>query len=228
MDDALTRYQLAEFGALLAEPARAAILLALLDSRARPAGELATLAGVGAATASAHLKRLAESGLLSVKDQGRHRYYRLADENVAHWLETFALASPRIAQRKLSAPADLEFARARTCYRHLAGRLGVALFERLRKVSGLDLDSDSVRLNRKGERLLVDGGVFADAIDKAHRDGRTCVDWTERRFHLSGPLGTLLARRLIENGWLRRRSDTRALVISAAGRRGLSGLGIDI
>src|SRR4029077_9475843 len=109
MHDPINRYQLAEFGALLAEPARAAMLLALLDSRARPAGELATLAGVGAATASAHLRKLFEAGLLTVKEQGRHRYYRLADENVAHWLETFALASPRIAQRKLPALADAEF-----------------------------------------------------------------------------------------------------------------------
>src|ERR1700752_4464134 len=109
MHDPVSRYQLAEFGTLLAEPARAAILLALLDSRARPAGELATLAGVGAATASAHLRPLSDAGLLGVTQQGRHRYYRLADENVAHGLETFALASPRIAQRKLPANVDAEF-----------------------------------------------------------------------------------------------------------------------
>lgn len=228
MHDPLSRYQLAEFGALLAEPARAAILLALLDSRSRPAGELATIAGVGAATASAHLRRLSEAGVLSVQDQGRHRYYRLADENIAHWLETFALASPRLAQRKMPAPVDAEFMRARTCYQHLAGRLGVALFERLRTSSGLDLDSDAVRLNRRGEHLLIENGVLDDAVEKSRRDGRTCVDWTERRFHLSGPLGTLIAHRLIESGWLRKRSGTRALVISAAGRRGLSGLGIEI
>jgi len=227
MHDPVTRYQLAEFGALLAEPARAAMLLALLDNRARPAGELAQLAGVGAATASAHLRRLAEAGLLGVRDQGRHRYYRLADENVAHWLETFALASPRIAQRKLPTAADLELARARTCYQHLAGKLGVALFDRLSGISGLDLDSEAVHLNRKGEKLLRESGILGDHIDKAQLRGRTCVDWTERRFHLSGPLGSLLARRLLDSGWVRRRADTRALVISAAGQRGLSALGIE-
>jgi len=227
MHDPVTRYQLAEFGALLAEPARAAMLLALLDNRARPAGELAQLAGVGAATASAHLRRLAEAGLLGVRDQGRHRYYRLADENVAHWLETFALASPRIAQRKLPTAADVELARARTCYQHLAGKLGVALFDRLSGVSGLDLDSEAVHLNRKGEKLLRESGILGDHIDKAQLRGRTCVDWTERRFHLSGPLGSLLARRLLDSGWVRRRADTRALVISAAGQRGLSALGIE-
>lgn len=228
MHDPVTRYQLAEFGALLAEPARAAMLLALLDNRARPAGELARLAGVGAATASAHLRRLSEAGLLGVRDQGRHRYYRLADENVAHWLETFALASPRIAQRTLPTQEDTRLARARTCYQHLAGKVGVALFDRLGAVSGLDLDSEAVRLNERGESLLLEGGVLAGAIEPAQRRGRTCVDWTERRFHLSGPLGTLIARRLIENGWLRRRSDTRALVVSAAGRRGLASLGIEV
>ncbi|HEY6984568.1 MAG TPA: helix-turn-helix domain-containing protein [Rhodanobacteraceae bacterium] len=226
MHDPINRYQLAEFGALLAEPARAAILLALLDSRARPAGELATLAGVGAATASAHLRKLSDAGLLAVKEQGRHRYYRLADETVAHWLETFALASPRMTKRSLPPIADAEFLRARTCYQHLAGRVGVALFDRLRSVSGIDLESDAVRLNRKGERLLIDAGVVA-SVEPANRNGRTCVDWTERRFHLSGPLGTLLARRLIDSGWLRRRRDTRALVISAAGKRGLANLGIE-
>ena len=227
MHDPVTRYQLAEFGALLAEPARAAMLLALLDNRARPVGELAQLAGVGAATASAHLRRLAEAGLLGVRDQGRHRYYRLVDENVAHWLETFALASPRIAQRKLPTAADVELARARTCYQHLAGKLGVALFDRLSGVSGLDLDSEAVHLNRKGEKLLRENGILGDHIDKAQLRGRTCVDWTERRFHLSGPLGSLLARRLLDSGWVRRRADTRALVISAAGQRGLSALGIE-
>ncbi|HJT99414.1 MAG TPA: metalloregulator ArsR/SmtB family transcription factor [Rhodanobacteraceae bacterium] len=227
MHDPINRYQLAEFGSLIAEPARAAMLLALLDNRARPAGELATLAGVGAAAASAHLKRLSDAGLLAVEAQGRHRYYRLAGEHVAHWLETFALASPRIAARKLPPVADAAFLRARTCYQHLAGRLGVALFDRLRGVSGLDLGSNAVRLNDRGARLLAKCGLLDGTLGRAQREGRTCVDWTERRFHLSGPLGTLLARRLIDNGWLRRTSGTRSLVISAAGRRGLAALDIE-
>ena len=225
MDEPVTRYQLAEFGALLAEPARAAIVLALLDNRSRPAGELATIAGVAAATASAHLKRLADAGLLSVVGQGRHRYYRLADEDVAHWIEALMLAAPRrIKERSI---ADRDLAAARTCYKHLAGKLGVALFERLRSAGGIDLESDAVRLTRAGESLLREGGVIADSIARSQLHGRTCVDWTERRFHLSGPLGTLIAHRLIDNGWLRRRSKSRALVISAAGQRALSALGIE-
>src|SRR3569623_1631504 len=119
----LTPHQLAEIGTLLAEPARAAMLLALADGTARPAGDLAQAAGVGASTASAHLKRLLEGGLLAVQVQGRHRYYRLADDEVAGWLE--ALAVPR---KPLAPPtSDATLRRARTCYRHLAGQLGVAL-----------------------------------------------------------------------------------------------------
>ena len=226
MDEPVSRYQLAEFGALLAEPARAAIVLALLDSRARPAGELATIAGVAAATASAHLKRLSDAGLLSVVGQGRHRYYRLADEDVAHWIEALMLAAPRrIRERTI---ADRDLAAARTCYKHLAGRLGVALFDRLRGAHALDLESDAVRLNRQGELLLRKSGLILDEdTDVLRLDGRTCVDWTERRFHLSGPLGTLLARRMLDGRWLLRRNGTRAVGISARGREGLRSLGLD-
>ena len=226
MDEPVSRYQLAEFGALLAEPARAAIVLALLDSRARPAGELATIAGVAAATASAHLKRLSDAGLLSVVGQGRHRYYRLADEDVAHWIETLMLAAPRrIKERSI---ADRDLAAARTCYKHLAGKLGVAVFDRLRAAHALDLESDAVRLNREGEVLLRKSGLILDeGTDVLSLDGRTCVDWTERRFHLSGPLGTLLARRMLDERWLLRRNGTRAVGISARGREGLRALGVD-
>jgi DNA-binding transcriptional ArsR family regulator len=226
MDEPVSRYQLAEFGALLAEPARAAIVLALLDSRARPAGELATIAGVAAATASAHLKRLSDAGLLSVVGQGRHRYYRLADEDVAHWIEALMLAAPR--RMKERSVADRDLAAARTCYKHLAGRLGVALFDRLRGAHALDLESDAVRLNRNGEVLLRESGlILDDDEDILALDGRTCVDWTERRFHLSGPLGTLLARRMLDERWLLRRNGTRAVGISARGREGLRALGVD-
>jgi len=224
VDEPVTRYQLAEFGALLAEPARAAIVLALLDSRARPAGELASIAGVGAATASAHLKRLSDAGLLRVVGQGRHRYYRLADEDVAHWVETLMLAAPRRVRERT--PADRDFVRARTCYKHLAGRLGVALFDRLSH-AGLELDSDAVRLNRAGESLLRDSGLIAEDIDVLRLDGRMCIDLTERRFHLSGPLGTLLARSFLDGRWVLRRTETRALGVTARGRAGLRLLGIE-
>ncbi|MEO7063354.1 MAG: helix-turn-helix transcriptional regulator [Dokdonella sp.] len=226
MNELVTRFQLAELGALLAEPARAAIVLALIDGSARPAGELGAVAGVTAATASEHLRRLVEAGLLSVNAQGRHRYYRLADEDAAHLVETIALvARPR--PRKTVAVADRALAHARTCYHHLAGRLGVALFDRLRDVEGLSLGRDAIRLNRSGQQLLCDSGLLRADDDLTGFAGRSCLDWTERRFHLAGPLGTQLTHRLLDAGWLRRRDDTRALGISIAGRAGVRALGLD-
>lgn len=223
----VSRFQLAELGALLADPARAAVLLALLDGSTRPATELALLAGVAPATASAHLRRLADGGLLAVLAQGRHRYYRLANDEVAHMLETLAFARSQPHQTARLARAEPGLARARTCYRHLAGRLGVALFERLNAQGGLRMAADSVRLAPRGLDLLRDAGVLDDADAAARLHGRSCLDWTERRFHLAGALGCHLAQRLFELRWLRRAPGARALELGAHGRAGLQRLGID-
>jgi DNA-binding transcriptional ArsR family regulator len=222
-----TRHRLAELGSLLAEPARAGILLTLIDGSARPAGELGELAGVAPATASAHLRKLVEGGLLDVHAQGRHRYYRLAGEEVAHLVETLALAGARPLAATPAMRADPRLRRARTCYRHLAGQFGVALFERLRQRRALQLDSDALRLSPRGARWLQEIGLFENADEIAPLPGRNCVDWTERRFHLAGPLGSRLAQCLFDARWLKRRCDSRALVLGAAGRDGLRELGID-
>jgi len=223
----VTPYQLAEFGRALAEPARAAMLLALIDDRARPAGELARIAQVTAATASAHLRQLCAAGLLAVHAQGRHRYYRLAGEDVAHLVETLALAGERRAA-PVPTGRDAAFVQARTCYQHLAGRLGVALFERLRALDGLELASDSIRLSERGAAVLHRVGLEDDDAGLLRLQGRTCVDWTERRLHLSGPLGTRIAARLIEHDWLRPRRGSRALNVGPNGRDGLRSLGIEL
>ena len=152
----LNRYQLAELGALLAEPARAAMLLALMDGRARPAGELARAAGVSAATASAHLKRLLDGGLLGVHAQGRHRYYRLAGDEVAAWLEAMAL--PQIARPLRPASADVAICRARTCYRHLAGALGVALCDAWLGRGWLHSSADGLQLLQPAVEALCQAG----------------------------------------------------------------------
>ncbi|HEU4664532.1 MAG TPA: helix-turn-helix domain-containing protein [Dokdonella sp.] len=222
-----SRHRLAEIGSLLAEPARAGILLALIDGSARPAGELAGLAGIAPATASAHLQRLVGGGLLAVHAQGRHRYFRLAGEEVAHLVETLAVAGARTPAADASSAADAPLRRARTCYRHVAGRLGVALFECLRERDALELGDDAIRLGAAGARWLRDVGLF-DAGDEGRAlAGRSCVDWTERRFHLAGAFGNRLAERLFERGWLRRRRDSRALALGPRGDAGLRALGID-
>ncbi len=223
----MSRYQLAETGALLADPARAAILLALIDGSARPATELALGAGVAPPTASVHLCKLVEGGLLAVQVQGRHRYYRLAGEHVAQLIETFALsAAPSTSRSPRTTRVDPRLRRARTCYRHLAGRCGVALFERLRDGGGLVLGSDAIHLAPRGRDLLCRAGLLSEADDLSQLDGRTCLDWTERRFHLAGPLGVELTRRLLEHGWMRPRRDSRALDLGAGGAAGLRALGI--
>lgn len=228
MNDAVapSRYQLAEIGALLAEPARAAMLLALIDGTARPAGELARAAGVGAATGSAHLKRLLEGGLLAVHEQGRHRYFRLANDDVAALLEALALPRTRVA---LPAPSgsDRSLRLARTCYRHLAGRLGVGLCDALLARGYLHTASEGMRLHAAGAQALMEAGLDGARVEALLAlAGRGCLDWTERRLHLGGPLGVSLTDTLLAAGWLRRRADSRALQPSEDGLRRLQALGV--
>ena len=221
----LNRYQLAELGALLAEPARAAILLALMDGSARPAGELARAADVGAATASAHLKRLLEGGLLGVHVQGRHRYYRLADDEVAAWLESMAL--PRSPRPQRVVAADPAFCRARTCYRHLAGQLGVAMCKAWLDRGWLQSNSDGLCLLPAAVDALIHTGWESSAAERLLRlRGRSCLDWTERRLHVGGPLGVALTDAMLDADWLRRVSHSRALLPSADGLRHLAELGV--
>ncbi len=222
----LNRYQLAELGSMLAEPARAAILLALMDGTTRPAGELARIAGVSAATASAHLKRLLDGGLLGLHEQGRHRYFRLANDDVAAWLEAMALPH---ANRTLPlvAAGDPALCRARTCYRHLAGQLGVALCEAWLKRGWLHTGSDGMSLQPTATDALVQAGVDATPAHQLLRlRGRGCLDWTERRLHLGGPLGVAITGAMLDAGWLRRAQRNRALLPTPDGLRRLAELGV--
>ena len=222
------RHQLVECGRLIADPACAGVLLALMDGTVRPAGDLARMVGIGASSVRAHLKTLTESGLVEVHQQGRHRYFRLANPQVVHTLENLALA------RSMRSPISLThkdpvFSRARTCYDHLAGRLGVALFDTLREHGDLCLGGDAVHICSSGLSRLGKLGLVADddARTRLGRvQGQTCVDWTERRFHLGGRLGAALTSCLFEEGWVARRASSRALVVTGAGRDRLHALGI--
>jgi len=225
MNDAapLNRYQLAELGSLLAEPARAAMLLALTDGTARPAGELAQAAGVTPATASAHLRRLLDGGLLALQVQGRHRYYRLADERVASMLESLALASAPTLHR-LPPRGDDQLRRARCCYRHLAGALGVAFCAMLLQRDWLHTETHGLRMLPTGIDALMASGL--DLVGVSHLYGRSCLDWTERRMHLGGPLGVAVTTAMFESDWLRRIPQSRVLQPSADGLRRLGSLGV--
>ncbi|GAA4514036.1 MULTISPECIES: ArsR/SmtB family transcription factor [Nonomuraea] len=213
---------IAPVAALIADPTRAAILTALLGGRALAAGELARVAGVSAATASAHLARLLDGGLVGVVRQGRHRYYRLAGHEVAEVLEVLARVSARPPVRSLRQSRQARLLEeARTCYDHLAGRAGVALLDALRGQGCLDGE----RVTPEGERLLAELGVdVARARRAKRRFAPECLDWTERRAHLGGALGAAVTAVLLERGWYRRGSLPRAVVLTGEGREGLAAL----
>ncbi|MFF5174524.1 ArsR/SmtB family transcription factor [Micromonospora sp. NPDC000089] len=196
--------RLAELAALLADGTRAGFCLALLDGRAWTAGELARAAGVAPSTASDHLTRLVRGGLLVEERQGRHRYVRLAGPTVAQLIEDLAGHAPpgdRPVRSLRAATADAALAHARTCYDHLAGRLGVRLRDALLARGLLDV-ADGLALTAVGRDWLAGLGVPVGAAPNGRRPLlRDCLDWTERRPHLAGALGAALCHRFAELGW---------------------------
>ena len=201
---------LASVGSLLAGPARAKVLMALNDGRSLPASMLASEAGVSPSTASHHLARLVDGGLLTVAPRGCHRYYALAGPQVAELLEAVARVAPVQPVTSLRAGTRAHALRyARHCYDHLAGRLGVAVAEALVVVR-----DDGLTVTEAGADRLQAIGVAARAGESA----RACLDWTEQRHHVAGALGRALLQRLLELDWLQRTPSTRALQLSDAGR----------
>jgi DNA-binding transcriptional ArsR family regulator len=209
---------------LLADPARAVMLTALLHGRALPAGELAYTARVTAQTASSHLAKLLAGGLVALEVEGRHRYYRLAGSHVAQALEHLAAIRPetQIRRRALSPEAQrLRF--CRSCYDHLAGRVGVALTVALESRDYLRPAEDKrLEVTAAGSAWLGQLGIDLRGI-KPSRGGlaRQCLDWTERQHHLAGPLGVELMSALCACGWLRRGRETRAVEVLPKGRQEL-------
>jgi DNA-binding transcriptional ArsR family regulator len=219
-------YPVAAVAELIGEPARAAILIALADGRARPAGELARAAHVSAQSASGHLAKLVGGGLLSVQSEGRHRYYRISSPEVAHAIEALGAISTVPVRAGVPRPRETQaLYELRSCYDHLAGRVAVAL------ASGLEA---SRMIRRRGERdyeLGPDGpawferlGVDTSALNASRRAfARRCLDWTERKPHLAGALGAALFSRLLALHWFARLPGTRALRITHRGALELEG-----
>jgi DNA-binding transcriptional ArsR family regulator len=198
---------LAPVASLIGDPARIAILAALAEGHALPAGELARRAGVHPATATGHLRRLIEGGLVVVRAQGRHRYHQLAGPRVAAVVEAMAQLAPATPVRSLrSDRAARTLTEARTCYDHLAGRRGVELRDRLVAVDALRMvDERDHELTPAGRRLVAAVGVDLRELDRTRRVfARACVDWTQRRPHLAGALPAALTGRLVELGWFTR------------------------
>ncbi|WP_328745904.1 winged helix-turn-helix domain-containing protein [Streptomyces sp. NBC_00285] len=218
--------RLARLAALIADETRATCLLALLDGRAWTAGELARHAGVAASTLSEHLGKLVAGGLLTEERQGRHRYVRLTDARVAHLIEDLAAqVSPDPVQRPRNlreSSAGSAMARGRTCYDHLAGRLGIAVTEALTARQLLRQDT-GFALTDAG---LAWFGATGISLDHGTRRplARACLDWTERRPHLAGVAGAALCRHVLAEGWCMRIGSERAVKVTAAGEQALSEL----
>ncbi len=224
---------IARIGSLLGDESRCRILLAVMDGRALPASRLAAEAGVSAATASSHLAKLTDAGLLTVEVHGRHRYFRLAGAEVGELLEVLQRFAPATPTRSLRQGTRAQALRdARTCYDHLAGRLGVDLMTAMIDndwLSGGD-GSYSERDHRAGWGHDVDYALTAPGrrwltafgvADAERRSIRYCTDWSEQRHHLAGPLGRALLDRVVALDWIRRTEASRAVRVTDAGRAGL-------
>jgi DNA-binding transcriptional ArsR family regulator len=220
-----TTASLAETAALVGDPARAAMLMTLMDGRALTASELARVAGVTPQTASGHLARLTAAGLLGLHCQGRHHYHRLASPAVARMLEsiievTAASEAERPRKPVVTGPRDKAMRAARTCYDHLAGQLGVRLADALTERGYVELSSDGGAVTETGIDFCRDFGVDLGTDRGSHVYCRPCLDWSERRLHIGGTVGAALAERCFALNWIRRTPESRAVSITPAGERG--------
>ena len=222
----MNTHQVSHVAALMGEPARTSMLLALMDGRALTARELAVAGRVSPATASRHLALLLEAGLLHMERQGRHRYHRLASAEVASLIESlmqFASKLPTPATPR-TGPREDAMRTARTCYDHLAGRLGVAIADHLVEESavvllgdGGVLPGDRLDFALRGLGVSLGAGALGGASSRPVC--RPCLDWSERRLHIAGGLGALICAHCIEQGWLLRNAGSRALRFSDPGAR---------
>jgi DNA-binding transcriptional ArsR family regulator len=212
---------ISSIAALIGEPARAEMLTALMADRALTATELATVAGVSKATASAHLAKMVEARLLAVHTQGRHRYFRLADRDVAQLLESLMGVAFRTGALRLnSSPREPALRRARVCYDHLAGALGVQAFESLMEQRCFRSDASGLHITPAGIAWFTRFGVDTSTVTSQRRlMCKACLDWSERRHHLAGAWGAALLQRLFDLGWARRVKDTRIVQFTPPGER---------
>lgn len=212
---------IARIAGLVGDPARAEILTALMTGQALTATELVGVAGLTKQTVSGHLAKLVDAQLLAVEHQGRHRYFRLADPDVAHLLESLmGIAFRTGAVRVRSSPREPALRKARVCYDHLAGDLGVAAMDSLVERRMLRVADGAPELTPRGREFCAELGIALEPLSRQKRPlCRTCLDWSVRRPHLAGALGAAILARCFELGWARRASGSRVVQFSAAGER---------
>jgi DNA-binding transcriptional ArsR family regulator len=222
----LTTSALAETAALVGDPARAGMLMALMGGRSLTAGELARAAGVTPQTASGHLAKMTTAGLLATQRQGRHHYHRLASAAVAHMLESIMEVSAsereKAGRAVVTGPRDKAMRAARTCWDHLAGELGVGLADALVAQGHLELSPEGGAMTEAGAAFFSEFGLDLAALPRSGGRAfcRPCLDWSERRLHVGGALGKALADRCFALNWIRRCDGSRSVSVTPAGQRG--------
>ncbi len=211
---------ISQIAALIGDPARANILTALMAGQALTATELALQAGVTPQTASSHLSKLQLGGLVLMRKQGRHRYFSLSGDDVGAVLENLMqFAASRGLTRVRTGPKDPALRAARVCYNHLAGDMGVTMFDSLAARKLIGIDEDAVRLTEQGRIFVSDLGIELDSLEKIKRPlCRSCLDWSVRRSHLAGTLGTALLDMFYANNWAKREQELRVVTFSRNGR----------
>lgn len=211
---------ISHIASLIGDPARANILTALMDGRALTASELAETAGVGLSTTSGHLSKLCDAELLQQRKQGRHKYFQLADGDVAAVLEALmGLAANRGVRRVRTGPRDAQMRTARVCYNHLAGQMGVQMFQGMATRGFLHEQGEDVQLTDNGRAFVTEFGIDLPRLETARAPlCRSCLDWSERRTHLAGSLGRAMLSAMEQKGWLRRDRKSRAILITPQGQ----------
>lgn len=211
---------IARIAALIGDPARANMLTALMSGKALTATELSQEAGITLQTASSHLAKLDEGGLLMPRKQGRHKYFSLANDEVAHVLEALmGLAAGSGHLRTRIGPRDEELRKARVCYNHLAGHMGIQMYDSFLRRGFLDMSADGLTLTKTGASFVRDFGIDLDALTaKKSPLCRECLDWSERRSHLAGSLGRALLTQMENLGWAKRIPENRIVRFTKAGQ----------
>lgn len=211
---------IAAIGALIGDPARANMLTALMSGKALTSGELAAEAGVSAQTASSHLRKLREAGLLQLIQQGRHRYYSLSGDTVAQTLEgLMGLAAGLGHLRTRTGPRDQALRTARVCYNHLAGDMGVQMFSAMRRLRHFEFSETGLELTEAGLGFVAALGINPSELPRSKAPMcRECLDWSVRKSHLAGQLGRAMLAQFEAHGWAKRVPDTRVVQFSERGR----------
>jgi DNA-binding transcriptional ArsR family regulator/predicted transcriptional regulator len=213
--------QFTEIASLIGDPVRSKVLWTLMDGRAYTATELSIYADTSPQNISMHLSRLVQSDLLSVEKQGRHRYYRFSKQEVAYAIEALANLVPgKPAEKKQVPDADSDIRYCRTCYDHLAGKVGVAITGGLLQQHLIVQNKNAFSLTGKGRKLFGSLGIAVEELEQQRRVLlRPCLDWSERQYHLAGALGAALLDTVLAEGWMRRTKNSRAVIITAKGQK---------